>query len=102
MILYGHSSNEERLKMVESILNAIAKDSAVEKFRREVDLLTQIQNSRKEDGENTAGFTARFTAAVATYSNQNSLLTAYTSRQFAILMLRDAGLSPDIMNSLLL
>lgn len=55
----------------------------------------------RENNEEADNFVTRFTTAVTSYVNQTTPLSNATSRQLAILMLRNANLSPDSMNSII-
>ena len=101
LVLDGQQDDVSRNKMVEKILNTIAKDTPTEKVKREVDLLTEIQSCQRTSDESPSTFAVRFSSAVAAYANQTVELNENTSRQFAVLMLRNANLSPDTLNSLL-
>lgn len=95
----GAESDATRSKLIESIIDTIAKDTPNESVMREVDFLSAIQSCIRNEGESVPKFVNRFKGTVARYVNQTAELNAFANRQFAILILRNAKLSPGTMNS---
>lgn len=87
--------------MLEAVFNLTAKDSPTKLVRREVDLLTQIEVCSQKNGETVATYAPRFNNVVAQYVNQTTSLSDASSRQLALLMLRNALLSTDTLNTLI-
>jgi len=77
------------------------RPSPTERARREVDILSDIQNCQRTSTEHTSAFETKFNSVVAQYTNQATELTDVTNRQFALLMLRNAELYTGNLNSLL-
>lgn len=63
--------------------------------------MADIHKCKKLATEKTSQYASRFNAAVASHVNQTSNLMDAGSRQFAILRIRNAKLSPDTMNAIL-
>jgi len=78
--LEGENTDPEREQLVEHIISTIAKDSPTERVRREVDMLTDIQNCQRTSTEQTLTFATRFNSVVAQYINQTTGLTDVTNR----------------------
>lgn len=66
-----------------------------------MNLLTAIHNCSGKEDETFPAFVTRFMGTVARYKNHTAGVSDGTSRQVAILMLRDVHLTADTMNSLL-
>lgn len=99
--LDGSEDDEDRTNLVESIINIIAKESPTDKLRQEVELLTAIHNCERESKESPAEYVVRFNSALARYANQSGSIDQRASRQFATLMIKNAKLSPDTLNSVM-
>lgn len=97
----SYQNDPSGIILVENILEVIAIDSASWSVKREVDLLTNIYTSTRQEFEPADDFVVKFTSAVTSYANQTLPLNGPTNRQLAILMLRNAKLSPDTMNSII-
>lgn len=98
--LAGKEDDECRTKLVEGIIGVVAQDTPAESVRREVDILTVIQTCVRGDMETPERFSSRLNRAVARYAIQCGEMDQTTDRQFAVLMIRNAKLSNDTMNSL--
>lgn len=98
--LEGRADDPKRIKLVDEVLAVIAKETASEKVRKEVELLTEIHKCERRQNEDTSEFANRFTGAVARYANHMGGMSSKDSRQFAVLMVRNAMLSADTLNAL--
>lgn len=94
------SDGPRRDKFVDKIVEIISKVSPTGNIRREVDALSEIIACMRTEGETPAENANRFNRSVAKYSNMTCMLTDATSRQFAIVLLSNANLSPDALNSM--
>lgn len=83
-----------------AILSVIAKDTASERIRIEVELLTDIISCTLGPTEIPADFANMYMSTVARCANHNGMLPDSAHRQFSVLLLRNAVLSPDTINAL--
>lgn len=95
----GDESDPTRVNLVTAILDIVAKDTPNEAVMREVDLLSAIQKCQRSNTESAPDYVSRFSGAVAEYVNQTNELNQFANRQFSILMLRNARLTPNTMNA---
>lgn len=95
----GEKDDENRSKMVEVIIDTIARDTPNEAVVREVDLLSNIQQCQRSGTETVPDFVCRYRSAIAKYVNQTAELNGFADRQFAIIMLRKAKISSNTMNT---
>lgn len=95
----GETEDKNRSKLMESIIETIAKDTPNEAVMREVELLSNIQLCQRNNTETVPEFVGRYKGAVARYVNQTAELTEFANRQFAIIMLRNAKLASNTMNT---
>lgn len=94
--------DRDRSLMISNILNIIAKDTPEDMVKREVDALTKIHSCERKPAETPSQYASRFCGAVARYHNESGNIGHVMDRQFAILMLRNAKLSQDTFNSIVL
>ena len=84
---------------METIISVIAKDSPTEKVRQELDMLTDVHTCIRKGDEQPADFVSRFKGAVARYVNHTAGIDESTSRQFAVMLIRNAQLTADNANT---
>lgn len=102
LILSGSDTDPDRSKLIEDIISVIAKDSATEKVRQELALLTAIHGCTRNEEEQPSDFVNRFKGAVAMYVNHTGRMDDATNRQFCIMLIRNAQLPADTGNSVTL
>lgn len=95
----GKAEDETRVKLVDAIIDTIAKDTLNEAVVREVEFLSNIQLFQRGNTETVPTFVNRYKNAIARYVNQTSQLSEFENRQFAIIMLRNTNLSSNTMNT---
>lgn len=96
--MVGDADDATRTKLMESIIDTIAKDSPNEAAVREVELILDIQMCQRTDTETVPTFVNRYKGAVARYINQTAEFNVFADRQFAIIMMRNASLTSHTMN----
>lgn len=97
--LAGEHCDDDRSRLIESIISVIARDSPTEKVRQELDLLTDVHNCVRERNEQRKDFVNRFQGAVARYFNYTASISDSTSRQFAVILSRNSHLTADTANA---
>ena len=98
--LEGRDGDGTIQRMVEKIINVISKDTPSERVRREAELLSNIQTCVRNESETPEQFANRFNAAVARFSNQTGTPSRKESNHFAVVLIRNAKLTPDSLNAL--
>lgn len=88
--LSGDADDTDRSKMVEDVILIIAKDNPTEKVRQELDLLTTVQTCVRKGDERPAEVVNRFKGAISRYVNHTAGIDESTSRQFAVMLIRNA------------
>lgn len=98
--LKGQTNDPERIQLISRILDVIAAESASEKIQREVTLLNEIHQCRRQKNETPDTFANRFDGKVAEYVHQSNDKYSSNDQQWALLMLQNANLTPDTRNSI--
>lgn len=101
LTLKGNESDPTRTALVESIVEVLATESPTEAVRHEVDILSDIVACVRRKDEAPREFATRFRGVIARYVNATKMLSPPVSRQFAVMMLRNAELSSDTMNAIM-
>lgn len=97
----GHENDPNRTKLVEEVLSVIAKETPTDKLRKEVDLLDTIHKCSRANGQTPSEYVVAFNGALARYVNETGAVDEKTSRQFSTLMIKNACLPADTLNSLM-
>lgn len=100
IVLEGSDDDADRSALVASIISLIATDSPTEKIQREVDLLSSIQTCKRKPTEAADIFANRFKASIARYVNQSTNSHQGEDQQWAVMLLRNAMLTPDTLNAI--
>lgn len=96
LTLKGNDTEDpNRTHLVQTIIDLISKESINDKVARQVQLLADIQNCKRRTGEPPSDFSERFMSAVARYCVYTGALNESESRQFAVMMIKNAMLSPE-------
>lgn len=98
--LKGEIDDPDRSHLISQILSTIAAESASEKIQREVTMLNNIHQCNRHKNETPETFANRFDAKVAEYVHQRSDKHSSNDQQWALLMLQNANLTPDTLNSI--
>ena len=96
-LLNLNPQDDDQVKVIESIINLVAADSATEGVRRLVKIMRDLYSCRRNQGEDLAIFAKRFEALATLYLNNNHGKNEENDRQiFAMLLLENACL-PDTL-----
>lgn len=101
MHLHGDPLDPTRHKLAESILDVLVKESQTDLIQGKVEALSAIIACIRKDGEAPSEYESRFTGKIAIYVNLTGALTATTSRQFPIVILRNEKLSNNTVNAVM-
>lgn len=101
LCLDGSEDVPKRSKLTEQTLKVIAKESETDHIKKEVELLSEIPTVQRNTGETPSKYVVRFNRVIAKYANHSGVIGYKDNRQFAILMLKNANLSPDTINSVM-
>lgn len=101
LALEGSKNDLVRVKLVEGIIEVIAKESEVDKLRREVELLSEIHSCSRYDSEKPSKYVVRISSALERYINQTGIIDPKVSRQLATLMIQNANLTADTLTSII-
>lgn len=103
IVLDGSDKDDLRKEnMIKNIIKTIAKDSPTEIINRGNQMLADIRECKRGETENVSDYFTYLNGCVARYVDQSSPLSDFTSRRFAFLILRNAQLISDTMNSIVL
>lgn len=95
--LKGYSVKDpKRTKLIEQIINLIAKDIVYERNGRKVEILSAIHSCERNEEETSSDFLSRFKSLISRYAVQISTIDEEKSSQFALLLVRNARLSPTV------
>lgn len=94
----GEDGDAARAKLVEKIIGNNSEDIPNEAVMRKVDQLTSVWAFQRSGKETVPLFLRIFKGKVAKYVNKTTEITTFENRQFALLMLRKAKMSPKILN----
>ena len=97
--LCGGHDDPTSEKVINGSLQVIARDTTAERVNRELQLLSEVHDCVRIDGEAACDFATRFNGSVARYVNHTNILDGNTSRQFAAMLIRNARFSADTTNS---
>lgn len=100
ILLYGEDYDHRREKLVEKIIDIIARESSTELIKTEVDVVTEVHFCERWKGETASEFVNRFNGALARYTNQAGSQSELPDLQFATLLIRNAKMSPDTTKSI--
>lgn len=100
IVLEGSEGDQDRAGLIRSIVDLIATDSPTEKIHREVEMLSAIQTCKRRPSESPDVFANRYKCCVARYINQSSVTHPGDDQQWAVMLLRNAMLTPDTLNAI--
>lgn len=100
MNLKGDVSDPNRSKLLEKILETIAHETASERIQREVALLNDIHQCKREKNEDPGMYANKFEARIAKYVHQKNTRSPSDDQQWALLLLQNADLTADTRNSI--
>lgn len=100
ILLKGDEKDPSWKKLLEVIVAIIASETPADAIRMEVEVISQIIECKRNVGETPAEYANRFNSAVASYVNLTYKLNYSTIRQFSVMMLRNANMSPNTINAL--
>lgn len=99
-VLKGSDEDPDRTELVEALLTLIATETPTEKVQREVEMLNEIQTCKRRPSETADVFANRYKACIARYVNQTTVSSPGSDKQWAVMLLRNAMLSPDTLNAI--
>ena len=91
---------QEFAKLVEGIIDTIAKDADHEILESRVTMLNSIPQCVRADGEKYSSFAARFNSKVSIYINAHKTLSVDEEETFELLLISNARLNSSDLNSL--
>lgn len=100
IVLEGSSDDEDRTVLVTKIIDLMATESQTEQIQREVEMLSAIQECKRKSSEMPEVFANRYKACIARYINQSSASHQGDDQQWAVMLLRNAMLTPDTLNAI--
>lgn len=98
--LEGSEDDENRTELVAKIMSILATESPTEKIQREVELVSDIQSCKRKPSESPDVFATRYKTCVARYVNQSTAANRGDDQQWAVMLLRNAMLTPDTLNAI--
>lgn len=99
--LEGVSYNEDRLELVQSYTDLIETEYSTEKNQRVVEMLSDIQTCNRKPREIPGVFFNRFTRCITMYIIHLTIKNYGEDQQWAIMLLRNAMISPDPLKDLI-
>lgn len=96
--LKGSKDDLDRSILVMTIIETVAKDSDTEKINREAKMLGKIKQCVRNKSETTEAFANRFDGGVARYITHTVNTDDRNGKQWAVLLIQNANLTPDTGN----
>lgn len=100
MVLEGTDEYQDRSKLFESLVDLIATESPTYNIQCEVEMISAIQTFKRKHHETPEVFENLYKISISLYINQSTLSHRGDDQQWAVMILRNAIITPDMLNAI--
>lgn len=97
LLLKGCTTDPDQTQLIAKVMNTIAHETPSEKIQREVNILNDIHQCKSGSNETTESYANKL--EVEKYVHHTNKITTTDDQKSAMLLIQDANLSPDTLNS---